>query len=339
LNEKFIFCFLSSFLFLWSPLKAQSDTQLPPTVDEPIYFSKEPPVSSKGSSERLVSPMQSAEVIELRIKKAAQEVAENITHGTEVKTKVSIGSVDVISRAIASGSAFAYVLISEGNPVPASMALGATAAALSAGFQVYAPLYKDYLTKRGLFKIDRTQLASFPESFFKEYLMQWLYLGIYHVVAVAVGVENHNLFSTVFWSWVTEGTWSVIIGSYAMRLEKKLGAASKAPELFYRSAFLLQCFLSSLLVTYSFHDSHIAQYVYWAAGGLGAGIFGVYYIQWREILYRLRNIRTWDWRGIQQALRQRVAFEWKAIAEPTRGLRQNCRQALKWLVPFMRPSR
>jgi hypothetical protein len=296
---------------------------VPPTVDEPI----------------LISSMHSAEIAELQFKRAAQEVAQTIHDAAQVKTKVSIASVDVITRAIASGSAFAYVLISEGRPVGPSIALGATAAALSAGFQVYAPLYKDFLTKKGIFQLDRSQSASFPETFFKEYLMQWLYLGVYHAVSVLVGVENQNVFSTVFWSWITEGTWSVVISSYALRLEKRLGAASKIPEYFYRSAFLLQCFVSSLLVTYSFHNAGMAKEIYWIAGGLGAAVFATFYMNWREIISRLRQVDRFRWQNISSAIRERANFEWQGIRASQPSLRRHCHNSLSWIFPFVRPIR
>jgi len=258
-------------------------------------------------------------------------------------------SIDIWARALASGGAFGYVLLSKGHSVFDSITLGATAAALSWGFQYWSPAYTHFLTHRGILQTDLDKKAGFTEGWIKEYMAQWLYLGIYAIVSELVGVKNHDLAGTVFSSWIMEGTWSVMIVAYSNFLKKRLGDKSLTPQYFYRGAFLLQALLSSLLIIYSFHGSELADKIMNHMGtvGVGAIVLASVITKWKQIgnsfsktLARLKP------GALYHASMDRLALEWGGAVNIWQGittqgspLRRNCRNALSWVAPFVRPVR
>ncbi len=286
---------------------------------------------------------------------AAKDVGAQISKAIERDSRLpkswtlKLGDPDIWARALVSGGAFGYVLLSKGHSVFESVTLGATAAALSWGFQFWAPVYTHFLTHRGVFQIDLDKKAGFTESMIKEYMAQWLYLGVYAVVSELIGIPNQGLAGTVFSSWIMEGTWSVIIVAYSNYLKSKLGDKSHTPQYFYRAAFLLQALTSSLLIIYSFHGSELADSIMNNMGkvGIGAIVIASLITKWKKIgnsfsrtLHRLKP------KAVYESSRDRLALEWGGIKSLWKGitterspLRMTCHNALSWVIPFMRTIR
>jgi len=296
---------------------------------------------TEADSKLVIQDLDPAKLAEAAMEVAAQ-VSTAIKSDPRIphKTHLKLSSPDIWARSLVSGGTFGYVLLSKGSSVFDSLVLGTTAAALSWGFQFWSPLYKDYLSQRGLLKIDFNKKASFSEAWFKEYLMQWLYLGTYAVMAKMLGVENKELVATVFGSWLMEGSWSVIISTYAKHLETRMNRKSKFPEYFYRSAFFVQCFLSSLLVVYAFHGSETASTVMESMGGVGIGAIVVASLitKWKSVgLSFSQALPRLKPKSIYAAVKDRARLEWQGFSDLQSGFKRSCQHSLSLLKLALKP--
>lgn len=304
--------------------------------------------------------LQSAEMAELELREEAAKIAKAAVHALDeavassptplseedTKIYISLRSPDLWVRSLVSGFAFTYVLLQEGHGSAESLILGVTCAGLSWGFQFFSPFYQKWLGRKGLLETMPGTKAGFFEGWFKEYLAQWLYLGVYHLVALWQGVHTEiiswTLVSTVFWSWLAEGTWSVVISARAEHLKDKYGATSKRAEYFYRSAFLVQAFLSSLLVVYALEKEQFATYAYYVTATLGLGFYGYLYVNWRELWARLRDWRSFSAKEAAQSFSQRWSWEMNALKNPQSGFRKKLKNVgifCRNLLPVVRPLR
>lgn len=207
-----------------------------------------------------------------QLEPAAKEFVDLTTSATQHENDINGKNVAsdyawVAARALANFAAYTiYLTQAENVDIERASAMGITGATLSALFQFFTPQYVRFVTHRGIFNLSKT-VAPFWETQMKEYALQWVYIGIFHLVAYGLGLESnlitHELLMTVFMSWLVEGSWSVLIAKSTQHLkEHQFKSRPRLAWHLSKASFFGLSLLSSVLMISGLHGDTATKIAY-----------------------------------------------------------------------------
>ena len=269
MKAKLIFSFLLVSLSLSASSFAQGKG---PDTDQPSYV--DPFLSPELREAQDLGP--SVERLAANLGPEALRVAKELEaqgafHGHNKRADY----IYVVARALANWAAYVvYLTQGQGVPLGDAMVLAEVGAALSAGFQILTPQYVRWVTKHGVFQLSERD-AGFVETWLKEFSLQWLYIGIFHLHAYALGIDEHlmswALVKTVLYSWIAEGSWSLIIAKATVRMRDKLKDRPRVAWNLGKASYLALAIVSSVLMVAGLNDSRGAEIAYYLMMVTGVG--------------------------------------------------------------------